>query len=217
MPSVLQAMKNENMKDPTVRKLIYSTSEFINTHAVDIYIQWIPGHTDIPGNECADKLAKKGAHCDQLNTYTSMSTAKQIIKQTKKEIWMKEWETSDKGRAIFEHMKVPNKKDEINSLLRKEQVTIFRLRSRHIPLNSHLRRIGVQPNSECPLCQCPEETVEHHLLLCPALDDLRTELLPPKPTLQTPFLDPPHNLEIHTHITSWLDVEGQESSDDWIG
>ena len=96
---------------------------------------------------------------------------------------MREWATSDKGRDFFEFMKKPNKKDEINALKRHEQVNIFRLRSRHVPLNAHLKRIGVLTSSECPLCQYPEETVEHHLFLCPALDDLRTNLLPQKPDI----------------------------------
>ena len=94
---------------------------------------------------------------------------------------MRDRATSNKGRAIFEHMNTPNKKDEINALKRHEQVNIFRLRSRHVPLNAHLKRIGVKPSAECPLCGCPEETVEHHLFLCPTLTDLRTELLPKNP------------------------------------
>ena len=113
---------------------------------------------------------------------------------------MKEWETTDKGRSLFEHMKAPNKKDEINSLKRDEQVTIFRLRSRHIPLNAHLKRIGVKPNSECPLCGCPEETVEHHFFECPALDDLRNELLPPDPDTENTLYGPATQLrDSHTY------------------
>ena len=111
----------------------------------------------------------------------SMKTARQTIKQKKSAIWMKEWESNDKGRSIFKHMKTPNRMDNINLLNRDEQVTIFRLRSRHIPLNQHLTRIGAKTDPGCPLCPCPEETVDHHLFECPALDDLRTEYLPQKP------------------------------------
>ena len=181
--SVLQAVESENNKRPIIRKMMTNISEMINVHGVDIFIQWIPSHVNIPGNERADTLAKQGAKCPQDDTCASMDTAKQIIKRTKREIWMKEWSESDKGRAIFEHMSTPMKNDEINALKRQEQVNIFRLRSKHVPLNAHLKRIGVLTSSECPLCQVPEETVEHHLFLCPALDDLRTELLPPKPDI----------------------------------
>ena len=179
--SVLQALENDDSKDPVIRNLSWTLSDFIKTHDIDITLQWIPGHTNIPGNERADRLAKFGARCTQHITSASMKTAKQTIKLKKSAVWMKEWETSDKGRTIFEHMKTPNKKDNINLLNRNEQVTIFRLRSRHIPLNQHLTRIGAKTDAGCPLCPCPEETVTHHLFVCPALDDLRTEYLPQKP------------------------------------
>ena len=118
-----------------------------------------------------------------------MKTAKQTISQTKREIWMKQWADCDKGRAVYEHMAKPNPKDSINQLKRKEQSAIFKLRSQHSGLNNHLTRIGVKSEAKCPLCLCPEETVTHYLLQCPALDDLRRELLPERPTSQKHFLE----------------------------
>ena len=139
----------------------------------------MPRHKGISGNERADELARLGASSPQANTQASMDTAKHIIKQNKRDIWMKQWTDSDKGRALYKHMTAPNKSDSINKLKRQEQVTIFRLRTNHIQLNKHLTRIGVKTNPGCPLCPCPEESVAHHLFQCPALDDLRAELLPP--------------------------------------
>ena len=42
---------------------------------------------------------------------------------------MNEWAESTTGRAIFTYMTTPTPKDNINSLKRSEQTTIFRLRS----------------------------------------------------------------------------------------
>ena len=98
-------------------------------------------------------------------------------------------------------MATPNPNDHINTLSREEQVTIFRLRSQHVPLNSHLKRIGVVTDSRCPLCPCPDETVAHHLFDCPPLDDLRTEYLPPNPdTANTLYTNPKQLRNTHRYF-----------------
>ena len=181
--SVLQALEGQNSSDPEIRRLSKNINKLITTHAVEVFLQWIPGHSGIFGNERADALAKLGASCLQTNVQTSFKTVKQIVNQKKREIWMNQWSESEKGRSIYEHMAVPNKNDSINKLRRQEQVTIFRLRSQHIQLNKHLVRIGAKTHPACPLCQYPEESVTHHLFNCPHLDDLRIELLPPNPDI----------------------------------
>ena len=51
----------------------------------------------------------------------------------------------------------------------------FGLRLHHVPLNIHLKRIGVIADSSCPFCPCPDETVTHLLLQCPERPPNRTE------------------------------------------
>ena len=85
------------------------------------------------------------------------------------------------GRDIFKYMMRPNPNDNINNLCRKEQATIFRLRTGHIQLNGHINRIQPQHPPMCPLCDCAYETVNHHLFDCPALSDIRATLLPWRP------------------------------------
>ena len=182
--SVLQALESGKIDNTSVKTLSKTIDGFITDHSVELTLQWIPGHANIPGNERADTLAKKGASRPQTDVPTSLETAKQIIRCNKKEEWMNDWASSTTGRAIFSHMTTPTPKDNINSLKRCEQTTIFRLRSQHVPLNSHLKRIGVIANSSCPLCPCPDETVGHHLLQCPALKDLRSLYLPTNPSIE---------------------------------
>ena len=179
--SVLQALENCNIKDKKITELSQLISKVITSNGIDITLQWIPGHTNLPGNDRADFLAKTGASNPQTKVQASLETAKQTIKQQKRKEWLNQWEQSTKGRLVFQHMPSPNPKDEINQLKRNEQCTIFRLRSGHIQLNSHLKKIGVKTSSACPLCGCPEETVSHHLFVCTALEDLRREYLPSKP------------------------------------
>ena len=61
---------------------------------------------------------------------------------------------------------------------REDQTIIFRLRTRHVPLNNHLKRINVKNTATCPLCGYLDETVEHHLFDCVALKELRERFLP---------------------------------------
>ena len=182
--SVLQALDSGKFNNVTIRELTKTIDCFITEHAIKLTLQWIPGHVNVQGNERADTLAKQGASCPQPDVPTSIETAKQTIRANKKEEWMNEWATGETGRVMFQHMTTPKPKDSINELKRNESVTIFRLRTQHVPLNSHLRRIGVTEDSSCPLCPCPDETVEHHLFECPALADLRAQHLPPNPTIE---------------------------------
>ena len=147
-------------------------------------MQWIPGHSDIPGNDIADTLAKSGSRQEQPPSQTTYETVKQIIRSNFKEEWLNEWAMGTTGRVLFKHMTTPNINDNLDKLTRKDQATIFRLRTQHIPLNSHLNRIGAIAEKACPLCNHADETVEHHLFNCTKLNDLRKELLPPQPDTQ---------------------------------
>ena len=89
------------------------------------------------------------------------------------------WTLNETGRELFKYMAAPNRSDPINALNRKYQSTIFRLRTQHIALNKHLHRIGANTTPACPLCNHPEESVDHHLYLCTPLNDLRTCLSSP--------------------------------------
>ena len=71
---------------------------------------------------------------------------------------MNAWTTGETGRIILHHMTTPKLKGSINDLKRNEYVTIFRIRTQHVPLNLHLMRIGVTQCRSCPLYPCPDET-----------------------------------------------------------
>ena len=85
---------------------------------------------------------------------------------------------------MFKYVPTPNTNDPLNSLKRREQVTIFRLRTTHAPLNAHLNKILKDHQPNCTLCDHDKEDVQHFLLECPALMDLREKYLPKSPTIQ---------------------------------
>ncbi|XP_060571271.1 ribonuclease H-like [Ruditapes philippinarum] len=79
-----------------------------------IALQWIPAHCGIPGNEKADELAKLGAEGDQPMNHISYK---------------------EKTTTIKAAMRWQSNKDDYHYLDRREQVTIFRLRTGHNRLN----------------------------------------------------------------------------------
>ena len=182
--SALQGLDNDPTNKEEFKNIILNTHALIETYGVEVTMQWIPGHSNIPGNDIADTLAKTGSRQEQPHTQTTYETVKQIIRSNFKEDWLNEWAMGTTGRVLFKHMTTPNTNDNFDKLTRKDQATIFRLRTQHIPLNSHLNRIGATVEKACPLCNHPEETVEHHLFYCTKLKDLRERFLPSQPDTQ---------------------------------
>ena len=181
--SALQALENSCTRSQEVLHTLLLSSRLLTTYPIRLVLQWIPGHTNIPGNERADRLAKKGSQLEQPNKPASIKTAKQIISHNYKEEWMNMWSTGTTGRAVYQHMTTTKPNDNIRSLNRKEQTAIFRLRTQHVPLNQHLNRIKPPHPTACPLCNHPNETTKHFLLECRGLQDLKQQLLPPTPDI----------------------------------
>ena len=181
--SALQALESGEMGNQEISKLIIACDYLMNRHSINVTLQWIPGHTGIKGNEEADVLAKRGTGQPQPEVPVTYDTVCKMIRSNLKEEWLNDWTNNSTGRALYEHMNAPRPKDPINTLRRDVQALIFRLRTKHIPLNNHLNRIKKDHPSQCPLCRAPNETVEHHLFDCTQLMGLRRDFLPDQPSI----------------------------------
>ena len=148
-------------------------------------LKWIPAHCQIAGNEKADKLAKTGGRLPQSNHPSSYNESKTLIKAS----WKK-----------ARHAKHPTysyTKDGMHQLPRNAQRAIFRLRTGHVSLRAHLFRIGKAESPACP-CGYKEQTVEHILQHCPALETYRAAAWPNTSTLHDKLWGPPDCLHL-TH------------------
>ena len=68
-------------------------------------------------------------------------------------------------------------KDHINTLDRRTQTTIFRLRTGHCGLRKHLKRLSLADSSQCEYSS-EEQTPEHILQTCPHLETVRQQFWP---------------------------------------
>ena len=74
-------------------------------------------------------------------------------------------------------MNVEKEKDYLETLDRTQQVIIFRVRTGHCRLLSHLYRLRLAHTDECP-CGTDSQTPEHILQSCPSHNTLRQETWP---------------------------------------
>ena len=129
-----------------------------------VTLQWVPSHCGIPGNEKADALSKAGSKMEQLNHPVTYREAKTIIKNHYRNQWKRKQGTDSNDDAI-------------HHLQRHQQTIIFRLRTGHCRLLSHLHRLGIAHTNECP-CGTGIQNPEHFLQHCPTHAALRRQTWP---------------------------------------
>ena len=69
--------------------------------AIQLHLEWVPGHMNIKGNELADKAAKKGTELQYitLESYISLAFIKRKIRETGLVNWNNIWSNSkSKGK-----------------------------------------------------------------------------------------------------------------------
>ena len=128
------------------------------------------------------QATKEQTYSQKRDLLPNSRIQQQIIRNNSTEEWLNGWATGKTGRSLFTYMATPNPKDSINSLERRDQVIIFRLRIHHAPVNGDLNRIQPMIPPVCHFCDAPYETTTHYLLFqCTSRQDLREEYLPPRP------------------------------------
>jgi ribonuclease HI len=155
-------------------KTINSTNSIIKKGA-KIELYWSPGHSDIPGNELVDKLAKSATIKNPNSNITSFAVLGNNIKQLKKI----EWENRLNSAIITNYSRQFNWK--INSKITIPRTTkrefasaFYQLKFGHGYIKSYLYRLNHVGNNKCS-CGV-KETPEHLLLSCIELKEARKEL-----------------------------------------
>ena len=146
-------------------------------------LRWSAGHAGIPGNELADKEAKRAAagftsDKNLLPTYLrrplliNPSAVTQHKNTEIKQRWAKKWKKSSRGRKLAKLGHNAPSSSFIcaisrANISRRSASLVTQALLNHIPLNEYLYRIKAVDSAKCPACGTATESVMHFLLECP--------------------------------------------------
>ena len=170
--AALKALASPRVKQLLVGNCINNLNML--SHNNQVKLMWVPGHSDIEGNEQADTLAKNGAFtvCEIPEPAVPISYCRcrlEVRYWVQKE-HAKAWNHADSYRhtkgVIRTTDKIPSKS--LLKLSRKKLRQVLQILTGHGNLAKHRHKTGKAQTALCPKCQEAEETPQHFIGDCPA-------------------------------------------------
>lgn len=172
---VLKSFKSGNVirGNSLARAIQVKTLELVKS-GCDIHYIRVPGHRNVPGNEAADRSAKRAAARVQndIENVASFADMKARVHKRTTEVWRTQWEHS----TARDHLKHTQRdvKPTIWSQIRFNRhgsPLLTQLRTGDCLLSASLHRFDLNAT---PLCRCgAPETVFHFLFECVIYVNLR--------------------------------------------
>ena len=143
--------------------------ELSSLSSCSIRLQWVPGHSFLPGNDAADELARRGA----LLAPSAIPCSLSLISRIRSRL-ISDWRRTVSSK--FLDTQVPSISTEELVLPRHPHCVLFRLRcnGHSLLLGFYLSRIGRIENPLCSACGHLSEDTSHLILHCPATGSLAT-------------------------------------------
>ena len=150
---------------------LWQTWQELSTLTCSIRLQWVPGHSFLPGIDTADELARWGVLLAPSAIPCSFSP---LISRIHSRLFS-DWRRTVSSKYF--DTQVPSISTEELVLLCHARCVLSHLRCNgHSLLGSYLSRIGRIENPSCSTCRHPSQDISHLILHCPATDSLRRSL-----------------------------------------
>ena len=152
--------------------------------ANSVTLIWVPGHSDIFGNEMADELAREGSAMEPIGPTPAIPLSKNRFKAAIRE-WADKahkiyWQSLESCKQTKILIKEPLSKSNATRVLSLRKDTLRKLVgvvTGHFYFNKHLYNMGLKNTSLCERCQSDEYTAYHLICLCPRLAQRRHRIL----------------------------------------
>ena len=166
-----------------IPKSLSNTQSLLNSLSQSkvVHLQWIPGHSSLPGNDLADSLAKADASLDPFSISVSLAPLISFQRLSLYTSWRRSVQS-----GFFQHQ-IPSVSPEELTLPR-SALSRLRCNGHSTLLNSYLHKIGRAETPSCSNCGSEPQDLSHLVLDCPVLDPLRRAIFWPYPFSSGPLV-----------------------------
>ncbi len=168
--SALQALQGCDFRNSLLMFFLKEYKELTEDHQKTIILCWIPSHIGIPGNEAADKAAKRALDLPITEMAVHYEDYKLHIKNYINRLWQRRWDGCA-GNKLNKVEPVLGAHRSPGHLSRREEIVLSRLRIGHTRL-THSYRMNNEDVPRCVACDC-NLTVEHILVECGDFAEVR--------------------------------------------